>query len=323
MQDSKVFTVDNFRFANNNISSSQDALMISFAQLIFTGTGDMPPIDDIDGVMVVGHAKGTDPLKHAILRGSVVRERLIEHLEDFGVDDTGLAKITLGDPVAIKVSSNQSVTGSDRKAKIHVIWTKPSKPAGPAPLTTRETKFFVWAVMGKRPKRATMGKLLKEFLEFTDVQGFLKKPSVTSATKVFLKTYLNLIKATFSGVPERKWGVMVGAAYSLLDEATDAKKTRKIAPGGTKKTKRFAEGFSEGYGEMRAHLARMGDDKALRRLLGRLSAVSPRSKALRRIYAALNEVTAAELSGSEDIMYFFAREDCTFAYPGFAVSKPL
>jgi hypothetical protein len=108
----------------------------------------------------------------------------------------------------------------------------------------------------------------------------------------------------------------------MLDEATDAKKTRKIA-GGSPKKNRFAKGFTEGYGEMRAHLARFGNDKALRRLLQRLSAVQPKSKALRQIYAALNEVTEAELSGAEDIMYFFAREDCKFGYPRFKVSKPL
>ena len=321
MKDSRVFVVDNFRFANNNITSSQDARIVGFAHMIVAGSGEMPPIDKVDGVVIVGHAKGTRPLKHAILRGSVVRERLIEHLEDFAVDDRQLGKIALGDPVAIKVSSNGPVTGEDRKAEIHVVWTKP-KRTEIVPLTGRETKFFVWAVIGKRPKRATAGKLLKEFLEFTDVQSFLKKPSASSAAKVFFKSYIRLITGIFAGEPERKWGVMVGAAYSMLDEATDAKKTRKIAGGSTRK-KRFAKGFAEGYGEMRAHLARFGNDKALRRLLQRLSAIQPRSKAMRHIYAALNEVTATELSGAEDTMYFFAREDCKFGYPRFKVSKPL
>ena len=73
MKDSKVFVVDNFRFANNNLSSSQDARIVGFAHMIVAGSGEMPPISRVNEVVVIGHAKGTKPLKHAVLRGSVVR----------------------------------------------------------------------------------------------------------------------------------------------------------------------------------------------------------------------------------------------------------
>ena len=326
MPNMREFTVDNFRFANNDLTPVQDLLITSFANLIFTGDATMPPLSRVDEVVVVGHAKGTSPEKHAVLRGFVVKERLIDHLEAFGPSTSDLGKVRLGDPVATTVPSNSGVTGEDRKAVVHVSWTKPKKkekPSSVQPLSRREVKLFVWSVIGKRPKRVSSGQLAKEFMEFTDLQSLLKNPSIASAAKAFFTTYAKLVSSVFSGEPERKWGVLVGGTYSILDEATDAKKTRKVLEGDSRKKKLFAKGFSQGYGEMRAHLAGMGDDRTLRRLLNRLSLVAPRTTAMRHIYSALTEVTMPELRGSQDIMYMSAREDCRFAYPGFAVSHAL
>jgi len=179
--------------------------------------------------------------------------------------------------------------------------------------------LFAWEVIGRKPQRATVGQLFKEFMKFTDLRSLLKKPSVAAAAKAFFKTYLKVLNEVLDE-KESKWGFVVGSAYSLMDEATDARKTRKLS--GTSKARRnFIKGFMAGYGEMRAHLARFGNDTVLRRLLKRLAAVEPQRHAVRHIYRALHEVTVAELNGADEL-YFFARKNRTFGYPRFAIRKP-
>jgi len=199
--------------------------------------------------------------------------------------------------------------------------TVEKRPSEIQALTGKEIKLFVWAVIGE-PTSVSAVKQAKEFMEFTGLKSFLKKPSVVSGAKVFFKAYKNAMLSHFTSNPESKWGMMVGMTYSMLDEATDARKTRR-RPGKTRRQKLFAEGFKEGYGDMRSHLAQMGDDEALRKILKQLSLVKPRTKSMRNIYGAIYKVTEPLLSGSKDIMYMFAREDCKFGYPNFRVDKPL
>lgn len=325
----KTFTVDGFGFANNEISQIQDLRIAQFAGMIVSGGDGIPPIKQVDKIIVVGFGKGSNPEPHAMKRGGVVRERLIEHLEDFGIDEIDLGSfVILGEPIWEK-ASNSIVTGEDRKAEIRVLWTEPDNPSI-LPLSSKETNFFVWALIGKKPERVKPGKLFKEFVEFTEVHKLLSSDPFTAGAKLFFTTYAKLLRQTFPGNsmenPIAKWGYMVGCAYSLMDEATGLFKTRALEKGNTAETI-FAKGFVLGYGDMRSHLARFGDDKVLRLLLQRLSLIEapfkPRSPAIRRIYAALLEVTEKELSGSAAIMYFHARKRCLFDYPNIGFSIDL
>lgn len=325
-------TVKNFRFASDKISIAQDAKIRDYAALILFGRDPIPSISEISEVVVIGCGKGTNPEPHAVRRGVAVRSRLIDHLEDFGAMEEDSNKIAWGG-TETEVMSNKQVTGEDRKVRILIEWKEPEKPKI-RPLTRRQIKFLVWAVTGERPTRLLGGKLLKEFLDFTGVQNFLKKPSNAAAAKLWAKTYAKVLKDEFSAEPEKTLGAMIGSSYSLLDVAT-GRPTRRRPAAKTKGQKKFSEGFSWGYGEMRAHLARFpfrgkgGDeskrDKALTNLLQRLNQVAGKktvtgnSFAIASIYNAFHQATEPNLRTMKDQQYFASKSRGWFCYPSFCV----
>lgn len=194
----------------------------------------------------------------------------------------------------------------------------PSPPRQPEPeltaLNRSQTKIFVWALIGEKPEEASFEDLAREFVEFTEIQKLLKKPSILRALQTFGFTFFRVLATEFGAEPPRQYGYMIGCAYCLIDRSNKKHRGRRLKSSSVLKLQQFSKGFNRGYRDMEHHLDAVSGEPQIKTLMARLGRARETS-ALKWIYQALLDVTKPKFKSRKEHIYFRVKGVPTFSYP--------